>query len=91
MQSLHSAKFGFRIRTRSGSVVDNLAIAARDEPDAERKLRQIYVGCEILESRRLLVQAPRSGPLTFEDIVDLISESSASPSALWPSEPPPRS
>ena len=73
MQSLHSAKYGFRIRTRSGSVVDNLAIAARDEPDAERKLRQIYLGCEILEARRMIIQAPRSGPVTYEEVVELIS------------------
>ena len=77
-----TAKYGFRIRTRSGAVVDNLSIFGKDEPDAERKLRQIYVGCEILESRRLLVQAPRSGPLTFEDIVDLISE----PESIWPAD-----
>jgi hypothetical protein len=55
-------------------VVDNLLIFGRDEPDAERKLRQIYLGCEILETKRLLVQAPRSGPVTFEDVVDLISD-----------------
>jgi len=77
-----TAKYGFRIRTRSGAVVDNLLIFGRDEPDAERKLRQIYLGCEILETRRLLVQAPRSGPLTFEDIVDLIS----GPASIWPAD-----
>jgi hypothetical protein len=71
-----TAKYAFRIRTRSGVVVDNLLIFGRDEPDAERKLRQIYLGCEILETKRLLVQAPRSGPVTFEDVVDLISDPS---------------
>lgn len=79
-----SARYGFRIRTRSGAVVDNLLIFGKDESDAERKLRQIYLGCEILESRRLLAQAPRSGPLTFEDIVDLISEPMAGPASIWP-------
>lgn len=77
-----SAKYGFRIRTRAGAVVDNLLIFGRDEPDAERKLRQIYLGCEILETKRFLVQAPRSGPLTFEDIVDLIS----GPESIWPAD-----
>lgn len=77
-----TAKYNFRIRTRSGAVVDNLLIFGKDEPDAERKLRQIYLGCEILETKRLLIQAPRSGPVTFEDIVDLISESTS----IWPSK-----
>jgi hypothetical protein len=74
MQHAQSTKFGFRIRTRNGSVVDNLSIFGKDEPDAERKLRQIYMGCEILEAKRLVIQATRSGPVTYEDIVDLIAE-----------------
>jgi len=77
-----TAKYGFRIRTRSGAVVDNLLIFGRDESDAERKLRQIYLGCEILEAKRLLVQSPRNGPVTFEDVVDLIS----GPASIWPAD-----
>jgi hypothetical protein len=73
MQPSMSAKYGFRIRTRNGAVVENLLIFGKDEPDAERKLRQIYLGCEILEAKRLVIQAVRSGPVTFEDVVDLIS------------------
>ena len=69
-----STKYGFRIRTRSGAIVDNLSIFGRDETDAERKLRQIYQGCEILEAKRQAIQSPRNGPVTFEDIVDLISD-----------------
>jgi len=42
-------KYGFRIRTRSGLIVDNLLIHGRDEVDAERKLRQMYQYCEILQ------------------------------------------
>jgi hypothetical protein len=42
-------KYGFRIRTRSGLIVDNLLIHGRDEIDAERKLRQMYQHCKILE------------------------------------------
>ena len=74
MQPALSTKYGFRNRTRNGSVVENLLIFGKDEPDAERKLRQIYMGCEILEAKRLVIQAPRSGPMTYEDVVDLISE-----------------
>lgn len=42
-------KYGFRIRTRSGLIVDNLLIHGKDEADAERKLRQMYQHCSILE------------------------------------------
>jgi hypothetical protein len=49
-------KFGFRIRTRGGLIVDNLLIHGKDEVDAERKLRQMYQHCKILERT---VQAPR--------------------------------
>jgi hypothetical protein len=44
-----TTKFGFRIRTRQGLVVQQLMIHGRDEADAERKLRQMYVHCEILD------------------------------------------
>ena len=44
-------KYGFKIRTRSGLVVDNLLIPGKDQADAERKLSQIYRNCEILESK----------------------------------------
>ena len=42
-------KFGFRIRTRTGLVVDKVLIHGRDEADAERKLRQMYQHCRILQ------------------------------------------
>ena len=77
-------KYGFRIRTRSGAVVDNLLIFGKDESDAERKLRQIYLGCEILEAKRLLIHAPRTSPVTFEEVVDLIS----GPQSIWPTDSP---
>ena len=42
-------KYAFRIRTRHGLVVDNLAIHGRNEADAERKLRRMYQHCEIIK------------------------------------------
>lgn len=42
-------KYGFRIRTRSGLIVDKLLIHGADESDAVRKLRQMYQHCKILE------------------------------------------
>jgi hypothetical protein len=75
MQLPQTTKYGFRIRTRSGAAVDNLLISGKDEFDAERKLRQIYLGCEILEMKRMQPQTgSRGGPVNYEDIVDLLSD-----------------
>ena len=65
-------KFGFRIRTRVGMVVDNLMIPGRSESEALRKLRQIYRDCEILDCVcvRGTVRTPGS---SFEDVVSLIT------------------
>ena len=49
MASSAIIKYGFRIRTRSGLMVDNLLIHGRDEVDAERKLRQMYPHCKVLQ------------------------------------------
>jgi hypothetical protein len=73
-------KYGFRIRTRQGFTVEHLTIHGRDEADAERKLRQIYQHCEILERRAvqpavMRPPAPRPSGKTgaiFEDILSLI-------------------
>lgn len=73
MQPSTTAKYGFRIRTRSGALVENLLIFGESELDAERKLRQIYHGCEIIEVKRLVIPAQRSNPVSYEDVIDLIS------------------
>lgn len=63
MQPPLLTKFGFRIRTRVGLVVNNLLIPGRDAAEAERKLLQIYHGCVILE-RTFHRPNSKSGPLT---------------------------
>ena len=64
-------KFGFKVKTRGGTVVDNLLIAARDRADAERKVCQIYYQCEILDCHE--VQAPvREETLDLERAINLI-------------------
>jgi hypothetical protein len=81
--SLNTTKFGFRIRTRQGLIVEHLMIHGRDEADAERKLRQMYLHCEILERSVMqpaVMQPTLSSPAaasdgsTFEEIVSLISK-----------------
>jgi hypothetical protein len=65
-------KFGFRIRTRDGSLVENLAIIGRDEEDAVRKLRQMYRDCEIVECAPIQNES-RTAAASFEDIAKLIT------------------
>jgi len=65
-------KFSFRIRTRDGLVVDNLLIHGNDAVEAERKLRQMYHGCEVLECVCQVVN-PRKIPDSYEDVLGLIA------------------
>jgi len=44
-------KFLFKIRTKSGGIIGNILIEAKDQFAAVAKLMQRYPGCEILEGR----------------------------------------
>ncbi|HEX8989814.1 MAG TPA: hypothetical protein VF816_17785 [Rhodocyclaceae bacterium] len=72
MQAPLMTKYGFRIRTRDGLTVDNLQIYGRDGNDAERKLRQMYHECEIIECQPMF-GAARSPSVSFEDVARLIA------------------
>lgn len=74
MKNSMITKYGFRIRTRNGAIVENLAIFGRDESEAQRKLLQMYKGCEILDT--ICLPAPSHGRVahaSYEDVVDLIT------------------
>jgi hypothetical protein len=66
-------KFGFRIRTRGGSLVDSLTIQGRDQEEAERKLRQVYHHCVVLEAKELQESAPADAS-DFEGVISLIAD-----------------
>jgi hypothetical protein len=70
--STSTVKYGFRIKTRTGMVIDNLTIHGRDEADAQRKLRQMYLHCHVLECRAV-GGAPRSDAMSYEDVLALVS------------------
>lgn len=53
------ARFGFSIRTRGGVLMENLFIPGASAEEAERKLRQIYMGCSVLAR---FVPDPQIGP-----------------------------
>jgi len=66
-------KYRFRVRTRHGLVLENLAIHGRDEADAERKLRQMYQHCHVMEC--MIVAAPQKNEtMSFEDVVSLLTK-----------------
>jgi hypothetical protein len=65
-------KFGLKIRTRSGLPVDNLVVHARDQAEAERKITQMYMHCEILECRQIRA-ATRDDATDLDGIISLIS------------------
>ena len=68
----HMIKFGFRIRTRSGLPVDNLVVHARDPVEAERKITQMYLHCEIIECKQIASPIREEGS-DLEGIISLIS------------------
>ncbi|UCV06785.1 hypothetical protein [Dechloromonas denitrificans] len=73
MQSVSISKYFFRIRTRSGVVVENLSFFGRDEDDARRKLLQIYNDCQVLDCElRRAALVGRNAHMNYEDVVDLI-------------------
>ncbi|UCH48525.1 MAG: hypothetical protein JSU95_01510 [Betaproteobacteria bacterium] len=65
-------KFALRIRTRSGLPVDNLVIHARDRSEAERRITQMYLHCEILECKEIHPPV-REDDMNFENIISIIS------------------
>jgi hypothetical protein len=73
-------RFGFNIRTRTGQRVDNIQIMAANLGDAERRLRQMYVHCEIVECRERSVPR-RVDSLDIEGVIGMIS---AAPSGHKP-------
>jgi hypothetical protein len=73
-------RFGFSIKTRTGQRVENISIMAGSQDDAERRLRQMYHHCEILQCSTQAVPR-RVDTLDVEGVISLISRSDP-PSAL---------
>jgi hypothetical protein len=71
-------KYGFRIRTRSGSMVENLQVHARDRAEAESKINQIYHHCEILECQEITPTLKKEG-LDLDDVISLINKQEEKP------------
>jgi len=69
-------RFGFNIRTRTGQRVDNICIMAANQADAERRLRQMYHQCEIVQCQTEAVNF-RNEVLDVEGVIGMISNGPA--------------
>ena len=65
-------KFGFSIRTRSGHKVENISIMAATLADAEKRLNQMYLHCEIIKHQERSVE-PKRESLDVDGLISLIS------------------
>ena len=70
-------RYGFNIKTRTGQRVDNISIMAGSQTDAERRLRQMYQQCEIIDCRQQAVPR-RLDTLDVERVISLIAAAPAS-------------
>ncbi len=68
-------KFDFSILTRDGQRIVSVVIAGSDQPEAERKLRQMYRHCEVVScNSRLVADHKVQQVLSVEDIISMISK-----------------
>ncbi len=71
-------RYGFTIRARTGQRIESVSIIAGSQNDAERRLRQMYVQCDVLECRE------RSIPRRFEaaNVANMIDLMAISPPTI---------
>jgi hypothetical protein len=65
-------RYGFTIRTRMGQKIESVSIIAPTQKDAERRLRQMYIQCDVLECREASVPR-RFAPMHMGSVIDLLS------------------
>lgn len=65
-------KYEFSVRTRNGQLVEHIRIFGKDLPDAERKLRQMYMHCEIVQHDAIEAEKPVLQSADIEDVLTLI-------------------
>jgi hypothetical protein len=66
-------KYEFSIRTRNGQRVDRINIQAQDRETAERRLKQMYMHCEVIECNERQSEV-RQESLDVEGIINLITK-----------------
>jgi hypothetical protein len=67
-------KFEFAIQTRYGQKIEGITIMGADQPDAERKLHQMYMHCEVVRCEVKLGDDKQKPAASVEDLLSLISK-----------------
>lgn len=67
-------KFDFSLTTRDGQKVESVQIYGRDAADAERKLRQMYIHCEVTQCRIVETGSKIAQTSDIEDVLSLIAK-----------------
>ncbi len=67
-------KFEFSVRTRDGQKIESIMIHGKDLPDAERKLRQMYHHCEVMNCNTINVDKTTGRSVDIEDVLSLIAK-----------------
>ena len=67
-------KFDFSVTTRDGQKVESIQIYGQDLPDAERKLRQMYLHCQVTHCRIINPEKEFSQSADIEDMLSLIAK-----------------
>lgn len=62
-----AAKYRFRIRTRDGWELSNIMVHGADRDHAEKKLRRMYLYCEVLEGEVCDFSSTMRHVLTLRD------------------------
>ncbi|WP_435626265.1 hypothetical protein [Candidatus Ferrigenium straubiae] len=69
-------KFDFALTTRDGQKVESVQIYGKDLPDAERKLRQMYLNCQVTQCKVVSHEKELSQSADIEDVLTLIVKNS---------------
>lgn len=67
-------KFDFSVQTRDGQRVENIQIYGKDSSDAERKLRQMYRNCEVIQTKTIDSEKRFYQSMDIEDVLSLIAK-----------------
>lgn len=67
-------KYDFSVQTRQGQKIDSIQIAGRDQPDAERRLMQMYRQCTVLACVTKNTEERLWHASSVEDLLTLISK-----------------
>ena len=67
-------KFDFSVKTRDGQRVESVLIAGKDQPDAERKLYQMYRNCTVTRCEMRQTEDKFCQAVFIEDVMSLIAK-----------------